>query len=75
MVVDPDFLESYRKKPCALFGVSVPMMRIELWFAPTVPSAPSPKKSARTVFAGSMLKSGSKVRLVCVTSSLIPTVK
>ena len=51
------------------------MILIEFLFALTVPSAPSPQNNARTWFSGSVLKSGSYGRLVCVTSSLIPIVK
>ena len=50
-------------------------MIVEFLFAPTVPSAPRPKNSARTTSFGSMSKLASTVRLVCVTSSLMPTVK
>ena len=44
-------------------------------FAPTVPSEPSPKNTARWVSFGSMSSVGSKGRLVWETSSLIPIVK
>jgi hypothetical protein len=43
-------------------------------FAPTVPSEPSPKKTALTVSGGSMSSEASYGRLVPETSSVIPTV-
>ncbi len=43
-------------------------------FAPTVPSEPSPKNTARTVPSGSMSSDGSKSRLIRPTSSLMPMV-
>ena len=43
-------------------------------FAPTVPSAPRPKNTARTVSGGSMSSEASYGRLVPDTSSLIPIV-
>ena len=43
-------------------------------FAPTVPSEPSPKNTARTVSSGSMSSDGSYGRLVPETSSLMPIV-
>ena len=43
-------------------------------FAPTVPSAPRPKKTARTVSSGSISSDASKGRLVLETSSLMPMV-
>ena len=43
-------------------------------FAPTVPSEPRPKNTARTVFGGSMSSEASYSRLVPETSSVIPTV-
>ena len=51
------------------------MILIEFLFAPTVPSAPRPQKSARTTPAGSMSNSGSYASEWWVTSSMIPTVK
>ena len=51
------------------------MILIEFLFAPTVPSAPRPKKTARATSSGSMSKAGSHGSDVCVTSSTIPTVK
>ena len=51
------------------------MILIEFLLAPTVPSAPRPKKRARTVLGSSVEKCGSHSRLVWVTSSLMPTVK
>ena len=47
---------------------------MEFLFAPTVPSAPRPKNSARTTSGGSMSKLASTARLVCDTSSVIPIV-
>jgi hypothetical protein len=44
-------------------------------FAPTVPSAPRPKKTERTVSGGSMSSAGSYGRLDLETSSSMPTVK
>ena len=43
-------------------------------FAPTVPSEPRPKNTARTVPSGSMSRDGSYGRLVPDTSSVMPTV-
>ena len=43
-------------------------------FAPTVPSEPRPKNTARTVSAGSMSSDGSYGRLRPDTSSMMPTV-
>jgi hypothetical protein len=51
------------------------MILIVFLFAPTVPSEPRPKKTARTIASGSMSKSAGTVREVWVTSSTIPTVK
>ncbi len=51
------------------------MILMEFLFAPTVPSAPRPKKSARTTSFGSVSKAGSYLSDVWVTSSLMPTVK
>ncbi len=51
------------------------MILIELRFALTVPSLPSPKNTARTVPSDSVRKSVSTGKLRCVTSSTIPTVK
>ena len=43
-------------------------------FAPTVPSEPRPKNTARTVSGGSMSSARSYGRLVPETSSVIPIV-
>ncbi len=51
------------------------MILIEFLLAPTVPSAPRPKKTARTRSSGSMSKSASTGSEVWVTSSMMPTVK
>ena len=51
------------------------MILIEFLLAPTVPSEPRPKNMQRTVSTGSTEKDGSNSRLVCETSSLMPTVK
>ena len=51
------------------------MILIVFLFAPTVPSAPRPKKTARVRAAGSMSKSRSKGSEVWVTSSVMPMVK
>ena len=51
------------------------MILIEFLLAETVPSAPSPQKSARTVSSRSVENAGSKSSEVCVTSSRMPTVK
>ena len=51
------------------------MILIEFLLAPTVPSAPRPKKIARTTSSASMSKSGSYGSEVWVTSSTMPTVK
>jgi hypothetical protein len=51
------------------------MILIEFLFAPTVPSAPSPKKTARTDPAGSASNDSSTFSDSPVTSSTIPTVK
>src|SRR3990172_8579200 len=50
------------------------MIWTEALLAPTVPSLPSPKKTARTP-GGSVRKLASTARLVRLTSSTIPTVK
>jgi len=51
------------------------MILIEFLLAPTVPSAPRPKNMARTTLSDSITKLGSTSRLVCATSSTMPTVK
>ena len=51
------------------------MILIEFLLAPTVPSAPRPKKTPRVTLAGSVSNSGSHLRERCVTSSTMPTVK
>ena len=51
------------------------MILIEFLLAPTVPSAPRPKKTARTRSSESMSNSGSTGIEVWVTSSTMPTVK
>jgi hypothetical protein len=51
------------------------MILIEFLFAPTVPSAPRPKNTARTTSSGSTSNSGSTGSDKCVTSSTMPTVK
>ena len=51
------------------------MILIEFLLAPTVPSAPRPKNTARTRSSASMSKSASTGIEVCVTSSTMPTVK
>ncbi len=51
------------------------MILIEFLLAPTVPSEPRPKKTARLTSSGSMSNSGSTASDVCVTSSTMPTVK
>ena len=56
-------------------SVSSAMILIEFLLAPTVPSAPSPKKTARTRSSESMSKSGSTRIEVWLTSSTMPTVK
>lgn len=48
---------------------------IEFLFAPTVPSAPSPQNTQRTVSSPSIENAGSNDTLVWVTSSLMPIVK
>ena len=68
---------SSRRRSSPAHGGRSPQARIfvEFLFAPTVPSAPRPKNSARTTSGGSMSKLASTARLVCDTSSLMPTVK
>jgi len=44
-------------------------------FAPTVPSEPKPKNTARTTSSGSAAKRASTARLSCETSSSMPTEK
>src|SRR5215831_13457886 len=51
------------------------MILIEFLFAPTVPSAPKPQNTQRTVSSPSIEYAGSYARLVWVTSSLMPIVK
>ncbi len=51
------------------------MILIEFLLAPTVPSAPRPKKTARLTSSGSMSNSWSTASDRCVTSSTMPTVK
>ena len=74
IVTAPDFFESYTKNPCAKLGESSPMILIEFLLAPTVPSAPRPKKTARTTSGSSIEKSGSTSSDSRVTSSMMPTV-
>ena len=73
-VCEPDFFESYTKYPWACSRSSAPRILMVFLFAPTVPSEPSPKKTARTVSGGSMSSAGSYGRLVPLTSSVIPMV-
>ena len=58
-VCDPDFFESYTKYACACRPSSDPRILIVFLFAPTVPSEPSPKKTARNVSGDSMSNDGS----------------
>ena len=58
-----------------LVAVSSAMILIEFLLAPTVPSAPRPKKTARTVSAGSTSNVSSTASDSLVTSSTMPTVK
>ena len=51
------------------------MILIEFLLAPTVPSAPRPKNTARTVSAGSTWNVSSTASDSPVTSSTMPTVK
>jgi hypothetical protein len=51
------------------------MILIEFLLAPTVPSAPRPKNTARTTSGGSMSSSRSQSSDRPVTSSTMPTVK
>ena len=50
----PGFLRVIDEVSLGEVGVSSPMILIEFLLAPTVPSAPSPKKTARTTSSGSM---------------------
>src|SRR5439155_1473993 len=56
-------------------SVSSPMILMEFLLAPTVPSAPRPKNTARTTSSASMSSASSKGRDRWVTSSTMPTVK
>ncbi len=51
------------------------MIFTEFLLAPTVPSLPRPKNTARVTSSGSVENFGSQSRLRCVTSSTMPTVK
>ena len=51
------------------------MILIEFLLAPTVPSAPRPKKTLRDTVSGSMSRSRSHSSEEWLTSSTMPTVK
>ncbi len=51
------------------------MILIVFLLAPTVPSEPRPQKTARVTSSASVSKLASTSSEVCVTSSVIPTVK
>ena len=59
IVYEPDFLESYSKKPWTNLLLFSPMILIEFLFAPTVPSEPIPKKIPLKLFGFELTKFGS----------------